>query len=136
MPDLASIDNAPNDDQAEPRGGEQRGPEQMVATIPRDEKASNEEESSDKEVDTWWECDFCARAFASLELASAHEATCVNKPHGNDSHVEVEQLFSPGHQCSPIAEADPRRESCWTPSPSVKRFVFSRQEPCAVHDDR
>ena len=31
---------------------------------------------SDKEIDTWWECDYCSRAFASLDLASAHEELC------------------------------------------------------------
>ena len=30
-------------------------------------------EIDDKQPDTWWECDYCSRAFASLDLASAHE---------------------------------------------------------------
>jgi hypothetical protein len=48
---------------------------------------------SDKEVDTWWECDYCSRAFASLDEASEHEESCcanksktasINTPGGQE----------------------------------------------------
>ena len=31
-------------------------------------------------VETWWECDFCSRAFESLALASTHEERCARNP--------------------------------------------------------
>ena len=68
--------------------------------------------------DTWWECDYCSRAFGSLDVASAHELVCVRNPANKKSRSlqrnsnarvaespELQRLVSPGHLCSPVAEA-------------------------------
>ena len=33
-----------------------------------------------EKVETWWECDFCSRAFETLALASTHEERCARNP--------------------------------------------------------
>ena len=92
---------------------------QEQPTAVRDTNTASEEEVSSgsdagtQDKETWWECDYCSRAFASLDLASAHEVSCARNPAAKGSRKdtlqldqpELRRLLSPGHLCSPILEA-------------------------------
>ena len=70
MPALDSFDNETDRGENADEGG--RSGSAAVAACEAPATAADAE-AGDKQPDTWWECDYCSRAFASLDLASAHE---------------------------------------------------------------
>ncbi len=63
-----------------------------------EEHTNRATKGADKE--TWWECDYCSRAFASLDVASAHELKCSRNPEvrqqceARDAQVRVGVCFT------------------------------------------
>ena len=72
--------------------------------------ATDRNEQTGNEKETWWECDYCSRAFTSLEVASTHELKCSRNPQvklRREAEKQIEKaqfgelsrLLSPGHVC-------------------------------------
>ena len=72
--------------------------------------AADKKEQTENEKETWWECDYCSRAFTSLEVASTHELKCSRNPQVKQrreaeqkqekaQYGELRRLLSPGHVC-------------------------------------
>jgi hypothetical protein len=72
--------------------------------------AADKKEQTGNEKETWWECDYCSRAFTSLEVASTHELKCWRNPQvkllreaekqiEKAQFGELRRLLSPGHVC-------------------------------------
>ena len=60
-------------------GGDSLPEEAGVTEEGKTEKGMNEN-AKGAEKETWWECDYCSRAFVSLDVASAHELKCSRNP--------------------------------------------------------
>ena len=61
-----------------------------TSTAENGSRTTAPEDGSRKDEDTWWECDFCGRAFPSLERASSHEEQC----HLNPSLSSLTNVFT------------------------------------------
>ncbi len=72
--------------------------------------AADKKEQTGNAKETWWECDYCSRAFTSLEEASIHEPKCSRNPQVKQrrdaekkkemaQYGELRRLLSPGHVC-------------------------------------
>jgi hypothetical protein len=96
-------------------------------------EAEHEDGAGGEQTETWWECDFCSRAFAALSEASEHEARCLENPHaaarpgflpGSDIRA-----MSPNRTLSPIVEAPTPASagsSARAPSPAREPAVPER----------
>ncbi|KAJ1479648.1 hypothetical protein T484DRAFT_1902481 [Baffinella frigidus] len=84
--------------------------------------------------ETWWECDFCSRAFENLEEANQHEDRCLANPASRQNGRGAREAFlpgsdirglTPGRLLSPIHEASlpsPSPSSAPAPSPAPSPY--------------